>query len=276
MCHWQSNVNQQNGRKRSIKQRQIDAADFHSHFIPLSDSWGAKLRFNVITFMRFLDHFDLAILFNFCVISFLSFLYNSRLWHTGKISKPESVKFFPSIKLTVHQPEQGSAIPPVKGVSHISTWRSSSSSEEKAHSSSESAGKNMTLYIVKWHLKKKTLADDQRSEWIEEKLHEVVVLCEEYGKWKSHEEPLEVFAFRGLWLTEVSHCYFTLSYRLRSQKCWNQRKNPLSCWASDQNSHSCCSTLPMKPKLLHCLCRLNNTCSSTSKSHRLIPHMSFV
>lgn len=76
-------------------------------------------------------------------------------WHTGKISKPESVKFLPSIKLAVHQPEQGSAIPPVKGISHISTWRSSSSSEEKAHSSSESAGKNMTLYIVKWHREKK-------------------------------------------------------------------------------------------------------------------------
>lgn len=77
-------------------------------------------------------------------------------WHTGKISKPESVKFFPSIKLAVRQPEPGSAIPPVKGVSHISTWRSSSSSEEKAHSSSESAGKNMTLYTVKWAPEKKT------------------------------------------------------------------------------------------------------------------------
>lgn len=173
-------------------------------------------------------------------------------WHTGKISKPESVKFFLSIMLALHQPEQGSAILPVKGVSHISTWRSSSSSEEKAHSSSESAGKNMTLYIVKWVPEKKTLADDQRSEWMEKKLHEVVVLWEEYGKWKSHEEPLKVFAFRGLWLTEVSHCYFTFSYRLRSQQCWNQRKNPLSCWASDQNSDSCCSILPMKPKLLHC------------------------
>lgn len=104
ICHWQSNVNKQNRRKRSIKQQQIDAADFYLNFIPLSDSWGTKLRLNIIMFI----HLFLTILiWQFCLIlvpfhfypspPFFSIITGS--WHTGTISKPASqvfVTLFPS------------------------------------------------------------------------------------------------------------------------------------------------------------------------------------